>query len=427
MSPAPLPTPVHAWIDRLAPPATAIAMAAAMMAPRGTSSMLVILAILPVVVLAGKGAVAGLRPVPALLLGLLAFGAYLAVNATWSIDHAEAFGKVAYYVVLLAIGHLAACGMARMDDPMLDRLARGALIGILVGAAFLLIEILSGQWIKRTVFNLLPWIRPDPKHVIVTDGRVTRIGAYVLNRSFAVLCLSLWPALMIARASLPAPAARLVAGLLVACTTIGIFASVHETSMLAIAFSALAFAGMVVAPRIMRPLIVAGWIAATLAIVPIASLSFQAGLHQAQWLPETGRNRIILWGVTAQKVREAPLLGIGVAATKELNERAQPTAEKPKGFTYPLSTGRHSHNIFMQTWYELGAVGAVLLLIVGLLLLHRLSRLPDRHQPYAWAGFTAAVITGAFNWGMWQTWFMAAFGIWAVLTALALERQRRAD
>lgn len=165
--------------------------------------------------------------------------------------------------------------------------------------------------------------------------------------------------------------------------------------------------------------------AATLLVVPIAVASYSADLHQTKWIPKTGQARIILWSVTAVNVMEAPLFGVGVAATKALDERVADQSEQREGHAYPQRTGRHAHNIFMQTWYELGAVGPVILLGLGLLILRHLFRLTDAVQPYAIASFVSAAIIGAFSWGIWQTWFMAAFGIWALLLMLILEAARR--
>ena len=183
--------------------------------------------------------------------------------------------------------------------------------------------------------------------------------------------------------------------------------------------------GMSLAARAMRTLIAVAWTAAALLAAPIASLAFDHQLQLAEWLPQTARNRIILWGYTADEIKKAPLLGVGVASTRELDEARAATAARPEGYGYALRTGRHSHSIFMQTWYELGGLGAVLLLVIGLLGLRVLWRLPHVDQPMAFAGFVAAVTIGASSWGMWQTWFMAAYGIWAVLLALALEGARR--
>ncbi|HEX4893605.1 MAG TPA: hypothetical protein VFV47_09985, partial [Hyphomicrobiaceae bacterium] len=130
---------------------------------------------------------------------------------------------------------------------------------------------------------------------------------------------------------------------------------------------------------------------------------------------------------TAQLVREAPLFGTGVASTKLLDQEAGPRAERPPDYTYALRTGRHSHNIFMQTWYELGAVGAVFMLVIGLAALALLGRLSTRIEAFAQASFVSAVIVGCFSWGMWQTWFMAAYAVWAILLAFAITVARQAE
>ncbi|MFM9939856.1 MAG: O-antigen ligase family protein [Hyphomicrobiaceae bacterium] len=414
-------------LGRLAPVVPLVAMAAAMMAPRGSAATFIAIALVPVLALLF---LEGLRTVTVWTATpfnwvLLALGVYLAVNALWSADRGEALGKVVFFWLLLALGWLAGRGMGRLDDQTLERLARGVIVGTLIGALFLAIEVLSGQWIKRSLFNLLPMARPDPKHINVQGGAVISIGDYVLNRSFAVLCLAVWPTLLMLRSLLSVAAARIAAGVLLVLTGVGVFNSAHETSMLAVAFAGVAFVGVLLLPRVLRPMLVVGWIAATILVVPIAVASYAAGLHQAQWIPDTGRQRIILWSVTATKSMQAPLLGVGVAATKSLDERAMATAERREGHSYPQRTGRHAHNIFMQTWYELGAVGAVLLLAIGLLLLRQLFRLPPEVQPYALASFVSAVLIGAFSWGIWQTWFMAAYGIWALLLMLAIEIARR--
>ncbi|MBS0244655.1 MAG: O-antigen ligase family protein, partial [Proteobacteria bacterium] len=178
-------------------------------------------------------------------------------------------------------------------------------------------------------------------------------------------------------------------------------------------------------PRVARPVVYAGWIAATLLVVPAAAIAHKAGLNHASWLPGTARNRIVLWNVTAQKVIEHPLLGIGIDSGKPLDEEAASTAKIEKGDSYPQRTGRHSHNIFMQTWYELGAVGAALFLTLGLAALGAMSRLPDDDQPFAFASFVSAMVIGSFTWGMWQPWFMAAFGLWVVALLIALDASRR--
>ena len=406
-----------------------IALVAALVAPRAVAGSLVILALVLALPLRPEFWRDRAWPLPAAMLALAAFGGYIAINALWSINRGEAYGKVLFVFVAATLVWLAVAGIADLARAQLERIAKAALVAVAIGAAYLCIEVVSNQAIKRTVMALVPLLQLEStKHMRVVDGRVVAINEYVLNRNMAVLVLLLGPALLLVQSLLSAAVARIGAASLLAVTALALFKSEHETSMLALIFAGITFAGMSLAPTAMRRLVYAGWITATLLVVPIAAASYAAGLHQAQWIPQTGRNRIILWGFTAKEVRAAPILGTGVASTKELDLRAEATAIQPADHTYPLRTGRHSHNIFLQTWYELGAVGAFLLLGIGLAALSVLTRLPRAHEPYALASFVSAVIIGCFSWGMWQTWFIAAYAVWAVLLVLALATaDRRRD
>jgi hypothetical protein len=279
---------------------------------------------------------------------------------------------------------------------------------------------------RRALYTLAPVLRGPVKNLEISpSGAVLGINALTLTRSVAVLCLMLWPAVLMMQTTLKRQQ-RLAAGAgLVLVSGLAILASEHETSMLALLASLLVLAGMLVAAPVMRGLVLVGWLCATLLVVPIAVAAYSGGLHTAKWIPETGRNRIILWGVTASEMRKAPILGVGVGSTKDLDEQTGANAPKPADHSYPLRTGRHAHNVFMQTWYELGAVGALLLSALGIAAWMALGRLPAATQPYVFASFVAAVVIGAFSWGMWQTWFMAAYGIWALALGAGIELSRR--
>lgn len=398
-----------------------------LMAPRGAQAVAALLAILFIALSIRKqGRWPSLEDVPALVLGLGTFGVYIGLNALLAVDRPEAFGKVLYFWVLLLCGFIASRAIAAIENDDLHRIGRGALVGLAVGAVLLLIEVVFEQPLRTLLFKLVPGWRIAPKHLQTVEGQLVGINSYVLNRNVGILSLALWPALLLMRSYLSRSTLVGTSVALAAVTAVAVFQSEHETSMLALIFSGIAFTGMLCAASAMRKLILAGWLVATLLVVPIATLAYSAGLHQASSIPQTGRNRLILWKVTADEVRKQPVLGIGVASTKELDEQAAPTAKQPEGYGYPLRTGRHAHNVFMQTWYELGAVGALLLAAIGALLLRWIGALPATASAYGHAAFVAAVMIGAFSWGMWQTWFMAAYGIWALLLYLAIEVNRRA-
>ena len=104
---------------------------------------------------------------------------------------------------------------------------------------------------------------------------------------------------------------------------------------------------------------------------------------------------------------------MGVDSTPRLSieQKATLNREQPEGFVYPRTMGHHAHNIFLQTWHELGAVGALLLAVAGAAVVLLIFCLPIPAQPFAAGAFAAFAIVGAFAWGMWQSWFMCAVAL----------------
>ena len=62
---------------------------------------------------------------------------------------------------------------------------------------------------------------------------------------------------------------------------------------------------------------------------------------------------------------------------------------------------------------------------LGLSVLHAIGKLPRPLVPFALASFVSVSVVGAFTWGMWQAWFMAAFAFAAVFAVLVLQLARR--
>ncbi len=404
---------------------SALAVALLIIGPRTSHGVYPLLAVLPALALWQSRAFARVSPPPAVAVALFAFATYLAINASWAVDPVEAMGKVAFFWGLCAVGYVSWLGLPHVPDEEFEPLCRGVLIGFAIGVVYLTAECLLRFPLLKTILAALPSLRPPQKHVRVGANGELVIGLYLLNRSFGTAAVLLWPVLAMLWVWMPRRRALGIGGLVALGLTVAAFASEHETSMLALIFSAVAFAGLVTIQKPVKWVIIAAWLTATLLVVPIASSAYSHGLYKASWIPTTGRNRIILWGVAAQRIDNAPLLGIGVGSTKELDEKEGPSAEKPADHSYPLRTGRHSHNVFMQTWYELGAVGAALLAVIGLTTLFALDRLPRTIKPPALASFVAATMMAAFSWGMFQTWFMAVLATWAMLLLMAIELARR--
>jgi len=161
-----------------------------------------------------------------------------------------------------------------------------------------------------------------------------------------------------------------------------------------------------------------GWVCACLAVLPAALLAYRLDLQNASWLQTSARHRIEIWNATAEKTLQAPIFGAGARSTYvEAQEQGPPPMG---GWENRLrnSLSSHAHSIYLQTWYELGLVGAVLLTLFGLTFLSAIKSLSSAIQPHTYATFASVAVLAASSYGMWQIWFMALFGFCVVLFSL---------
>jgi O-antigen ligase len=404
-----------------------VSLLLALVVPRSSPGLLAGLA-LPIIALAvAAGRLARSPRLGPIEWAALALIAYAALNASWAEEPAQAYGKVALLALYAVVVSLTMTAIGAIDGTSAQRLGRALVAAVVAGTVILALEVAFGLPLKRLVANLLPALAPTGKHARIEDGEVTEILLYVLNRNIGVLMLVLWPTLLLAWATLSRRLATVASAVLLLAAAVAVLGSEHETSKIGLVASAALLAVMHLSRRLGRVLVLAGWLAATLLIVPLADAAYTAKLYRAEWLPGTARNRVVLWGVTAERLRKAPILGIGIESTKAQDEDEAATAAWPKDHSYPLRTGRHSHNIYLQAWYELGAVGALILMALGVAVLAAMARMATAAQPYAYASFVAAAIIGAFSWGLWQPWFMAAYAIWGVLLLVAIDAHRRSE
>jgi O-antigen ligase len=119
-------------------------------------------------------------------------------------------------------------------------------------------------------------------------------------------------------------------------------------------------------------------------------------------------------------VLKAPLLGVGARTTYLLGPKLEAAVATEPDEAFPRTLSVHSHSVYLQTWFELGLVGATLLTLLGLAISQAIRSLARPIQPYAYATFVSAVVMAASSYGMWQTWFVSLFGITAAMFALGV-------
>ncbi|MGH9551325.1 MAG: O-antigen ligase family protein [Terriglobales bacterium] len=362
----------------------------------------------------------------AALSALLAVALYVLLSAIWAADPREALDSGALFSTVVVITFAANRGVAKLDGHQLQRAALASAAGIFIGTLFLTFEFVTHFAATRLAMNMIPLLQRAPRHVQLSHGEVTWIRPAELKHNAAILTFGLWPGLL-ALSTVASSTRRtiLMALFFFAVASCAVLAE-HRSSVVALVISLLVF---VLAWKWRKPVIRALavlYCLAFLLVLPADFLVYKTDLQVANWLPSSFRARVIIWEYTAERVLDHPWLGIGAGSTPALREPKE-TSEKPPGYVFPLNTGRHAHSLFLQTWYELGAVGAILIGLAGVVVILRISRLPAGALPFAAAFFAAFMSIAASSWGMWQTWLVFAVGLSTVYLKTATDAAQQQE
>jgi O-antigen ligase len=259
--------------------------------------------------------------------------------------------------------------------------------------------------------NSTTLLKVSPKHFHFSGDDITKMKSAFLNHNAAIVTFGLWPGLLALRTFTRGPSRAVLTGLFFCAVAAAVFISEHQSSQMALIASVpafwLAWAWRTLAIRALAIV----WCVAFVLVLPMDFVAYKADLHMASWMPASFRARIIIWEYTAERVFEHPWFGIGANCTHVLAKPERDVADQPEGFVYPRTTGWHAHDLFLQTWYELGLIGAILIAASGAVLVTRMTLLPTESQPFAVASFTVFLVIAAFAWGMWQEWLMCAVAL----------------
>ncbi len=353
---------------------------------------------------------------------LTAFLLYAAASSAWALEPEAALGTT-LLAICIGLGTMAVLQLIAVESrPNLLHMGEGLWIGLSFALLYLCVEIATGQSIKIWVYNLLAL---KPGDVAPTEyfrwagGRLVAISREDLTRNMAPATVFLWPAVTAVVGSVTRSWAIVLAVAMTLITGVVLMTAWHETSKVAYIGGIAAFTFARFAPRAAARLAMVAWSCACLAVLPAALVAHRFDLHNASWLQTTAKHRIIIWNYTAEQVLKAPWFGVGARTTYVLGPRLEPEIESLPDEKYRRTLSTHSHNIYLQTWFELGLIGATLLTLLGLSILQAMTTLSRRLQPYAYATFASAAIMAASSYGMWQFWFIALFGFCAALFGLS--------
>ena len=336
---------------------------------------------------------------------------YLFINAIWAPDPAASVLKAATVLGLAIAAFLIAGSYASRAPEDARVLAKCALAGLLMGAAFLLIEIIFDDAIMRFINNhIVKLMHAGHKNAKVVGGEVTQVSAFVLNRNATSMMLLLIPGVLFTAALSSKAAQNRALAAVIFLIGLSILLSQSGTSSMALFLSAFVFAISMLSLQTARFLLLTGWVLATMLAVPLAKLPYDMGWQHWTWLPpESVAARFYIWKYSADKTSTHLLTGIGIRGTRDLHLVIPLDPNDPNmGYALKGRAARHPHNVFIQTWLELGAVGAVLLLSIGLAGLWSLRNWPSLFQASGYALFAACCAIGLSGFDMFQTWLIGA-------------------
>ncbi|MEO8115860.1 MAG: O-antigen ligase family protein, partial [Phenylobacterium sp.] len=326
------------------------------------------------------------RPVA---LALLAALAWAAVSTSWSPYHPK---SPAGSTALKLAFYWSAISAARRADPKLVRLAFRVLAWgmALLGLMMIAESVTGGEIYQRLHETFYQWIRPD-------------LARKNLGQVTFVLAL-LWPLAAAGGIRAGAPAwlvLPMVAG--VAAGGVVFQADAPAVSLaLSLAVGLAVYRLPRAAPRVLAGVTAASFLVAPAIVWAVRDLADFRLLERD--IPLSWTLRVGYWSHALDWIRAQPLRGWGLDASRAFSPGIQ----------------LHPHDAPLQIWLELGVVGAVAAAVVwGATLLRLSRRAPDLTAAAAAGSAVVYLLFAAFNFGVWQEWWLALGALVAVLATAA--------
>lgn len=339
------------------------------------------------------------------------FCGYAALSALWSFDpYSSATSAAAMLCILLATFYISSSlsrAMADMSPNRRLRFLRAIPIGCSVAIFYLFAEALWDNRVAKYFVTKFPELAGDlGAGFIVQDGKVSNLNPFYDNRNVASIVMFAVPFFVSLWIWLKSPLQIWGTTLMSVALLIVVFSSENETAKLALLSAVLIW---VLAYTQWRWTFIAFTVAFSAAVVfavPLAKVPYGLFLHQHKSLPYSARDRVLIWDYTAHAVAKNPVFGIGARSTRHASKFKTQNSKITKPFT--RRSAWHAHNMYLQTWYELGAIGAILLLGFGLAIIHRLRPMRASIQPWGLSLASVILVYAGVGWGFWQTWWQGA-------------------
>ncbi|MEO1252184.1 MAG: O-antigen ligase family protein [Pseudomonadota bacterium] len=342
------------------------------------------------------------RPFVAGFLAICAFCAWIFISGFWS---PRAMPSLALWVLAPAlVGGAVVWFSIHVSKVWAYMIALSYAAAVIAGMGVLLFEGLSGGALR----GALPPADPTP-------GRIDDI--IELGRGVTALAPAMFPAAIIAAAVW-----NRYAGLGV--VLLGVAAAFsNDVSANAVAL-AVGLIAAILAFKAPRGMIISLLIAALAALLlaPLATyLPVEAAFALGEGvLPSSWLHRIAIWQTAAARIPEGLPFGFGADYARIWSESAPMIVVPDTSELLPVIPN-HPHNLFLQTWLELGLPG-VFALAIFLIAGARVLASANLQKPIVAAScgaFAAILVSILVEASLWQVWRLASMAVAAMGVGLA--------
>jgi O-antigen ligase len=323
--------------------------------------------------------------------GLAAFVCVAAASLAWTPDRGKATEVLLIALVFLLLGVVAWAARPSLQP---GDLALPLAVGLPVAAALIIVEMHNRTWLHVALGG-----REDPSR---------------MNQAAVMMALWVWPATKLIGDRWGAGAAVAV----FLATAAGVFSSHSETARLGLALAILCAAMSRMGWRSL-PVWIGAALAAVVLLQPVLMAATKALIPYVQGI-KAGHpaERMTIWVSFAHAVSLAPWAGWGFNGSGTIGFR-----ESLYLFPFDLWNGirdSHPHNMLLQTWVELGALGALPLAVLVWRTGSLVRDLPwPTLAPYAVGTLAVIPIVALVGYGAWQAWWITLLATLPVLFQVA--------
>lgn len=326
---------------------------------------------------------------------LLLFTAYGALSALWAPEPEAALKQAAQFLAVFLPAGLLMHALTRLNFDEARAAAHGLVIGVCLALLVFAVDVLSdGALYKAVQGSFYTLIRPEAP---------LDTSENVINRRAVPAALFVWPL----AAWLWHRVTRGWALAVVLALTLVVLPSSSQAVAVAMPVGLAVLLLAMWRPKLAEPIAIAIPLLLLPAALPLAWALDVLGAADWSWLPYSAKVRAEAWPLIADLTAQRWFSGWGLEASRSLPavmEMAEPTG-RPALVEVPM----HPHHFYLQIWFELGIVGAAILLVATLAAALPLRRLAAPLHACGLALLATFCSGVAVSFGGWQTWLLACF------------------